>query len=77
MKALQLLQAVIAGIMLWAAPSFAKTGGRPSELAVMKDLYRRSEAIPFAVGNPRSAVKEDLGKALCVDPILSGTRTVF
>jgi cytochrome c peroxidase len=62
----------IAALVLGAASTIS--GAPEVGLAELKRQYLRPAAIPYPKNNPYSRTKEDLGRALFFDPILSGAR---
>jgi cytochrome c peroxidase len=62
----------IAALVLGAASTIS--GAPEVGLAELKRQYLRPAAIPYPKENPYSRAKEDLGRALFFDPLLSGAR---
>jgi cytochrome c peroxidase len=66
----------VAGLVCAAASTTPATPLPTPTLAELMALYQRPESIPFPADDPYSDVKENLGRMLFFDPILSGSRTV-
>ena len=67
---------IAAAVLLCAAASTPTTTPSSPTLAELMEPYQRPESIPFPPDDPYSEAKEQLGRMLFFDPILSGTRNV-
>jgi cytochrome c peroxidase len=67
---------IVVTLLICAASSLPDTHPPAASMAELKELYRRPEGIPFPPENVYSKAKEDLGRMLFFDPILSGPRNV-
>jgi cytochrome c peroxidase len=65
---------VIAAAVLMFGAAGSLFGAAEVGLAAMKRQYWRPAAIPYPTENPYGRAKEELGRALFFDPILSGAR---
>jgi cytochrome c peroxidase len=65
---------VIAAVALVFGAAGSLFGAPDAGLAALKRQYWRPAAIPFPTDNPYGRAKEELGRALFFDPILSGAR---
>jgi cytochrome c peroxidase len=68
--------AIAVTVLICAAASLPDTHSPTATMAELKELYQRPEGIPFPPENPYSKAKDELGRMLFFDPILSGSRTV-
>ena len=51
-------------------------GPTPTEMAALRDAYRRTDENPYPPDNPYSPAKAELGRRLFFDPLLSGGGTM-
>jgi len=65
---------VIAAVALLFGAAGSLFGAPQAGLAALKRQYWRPAAIPYPKENPYGRAKEELGRALFFDPILSGAR---
>jgi len=65
---------VIAAVALIFGAAGSLFGAPQAGLAALKRQYWRPAAIPYPQENPYGRAKEELGRALFFDPILSGAR---
>ena len=65
---------VIAAVALICGAAGSLLGAPQMGLAALKQQYWRPAAIPYPKENPYGRAKEELGRALFFDPILSGAR---
>jgi cytochrome c peroxidase len=64
----------IAAVALICGAAGSPFGAPQAGLAALKRQYWRPAAIPYPKENPHGRAKEELGRALFFDPILSGAR---
>ena len=65
---------VIAAVALLFGAAGSLFGAPQAGLAALKRQYWRPATIPYPAENPYGRAKEELGRALFFDPILSGAR---
>jgi len=65
---------VVAAVALICGAAGSLFGAPDSGLAALKRQYWRPAAIPYPKENPYGRAKEELGRTLFFDPILSGAR---
>ena len=65
---------VVAAVALICGAAGSLFGAPDSGLAALKRQYWRPAAIPYPKENPHGCAKEELGRTLFFDPILSGAR---
>ena len=65
---------LIAAILLLGTAGLAAYGTKPN-VSAWQDKYQPPEAIPFPDDNPYSKAKDDLGRVLFFDPLLSGAQS--
>jgi cytochrome c peroxidase len=77
-RARALALAGVVSLGLSAAATTVRADGLPAatNLAALKQKYRRPAAIPFPADNPYSDAKAELGQTLFFDPRLSGAGTM-
>jgi cytochrome c peroxidase len=68
--------AIALTVLICAAASLPETHSPTATIGELKELYQRPEGVPFPTENPYSKAKDDLGRMLFFDPILSGSRSV-